>query len=299
MRRRDFALRNFTDKALKCARQPRFVPFYLQTYLVEPLRGRTPDFAVVSYPKCGRTWLMVLLDQTFRAAGRPGYRRDGQWFELPGGHSLRFEHEQGNWVPAPRRVADLRFDAERYRDQKVLFLVRDPRDVLISSWYHLTFREPIYRGTRSEFIREDLVGARKVVAFMNLWVRHRDIPRAFELLRYEDLGRDPRAVLLRVLAFLGQPAPSQDLLEEVITASSFDRMKEAEKRGASGSPWLSPGRRPTDDALKVRKGKVGGYREELSEPDIRFLDRVIRDEIDAALSGYAYDSFAPTPGNGP
>ncbi|MBW1879362.1 MAG: hypothetical protein JRJ84_13445 [Deltaproteobacteria bacterium] len=83
MRRRDFALRNVADKARKCARQPRFLPFYLNTYLVQPLRHRTPDIAFVSYPKCGRTWLMYLLDQYFSAVGDPGYHRAASWFTLP------------------------------------------------------------------------------------------------------------------------------------------------------------------------------------------------------------------------
>jgi len=165
--------------------------------------------------------------------------------------------------------------------------------VLISSWYHLTFREPIYRGSRSAFIREDLVGIHKVVAFMNLWVRNRHVARDFLLLRYEDLQQDPREALLQVLAFLDQPIPSDATVDEVIEASSFRNMKQAEKQRASGSPWLNPGQRPTDDALKVRKGKVGGFRSELSEADIHYLDQVIRDEIDEALASYAYDSLTP------
>lgn len=294
MKHRDFAIRNVRDKLLKCLRQPEFVPFYLNTYLVKPLQGREPDICFVSYPKCGRTWVMYLLDRFYSEKGASSYERDSNWFMLPGGRTLKFEHEQGNWVPAPPRLEDLQFDAERYRDKKVIFLVRDPRDVLISSWYHLTYREPIYSGSKSQFIREDLVGVRKVVAFMNLWLENKHIPRDFMMLRYEELKEAPGEKLREMLEFVGEGEVSDASVERAVELSSFEKMKQAEKSRSSGSPWLNPGKRPTDKALKVRKGKVGGFRDELSEPDIRYLDEEIELALSDELAVYKYDSVAHT-----
>jgi hypothetical protein len=296
MKHSQFAFRNFKDKLVKCLRQPAFVPFYVNTYVVKPLQGRQPNICFVSYPKCGRTWIMYLFDKYYSGEGRPEYERDSNWFELPDGQMLKFEHEQGNWVPAPPPLEQLSFDAERYRDKKVIFLVRDPRDVLISSWYHLTYREPIYTGSKSQFIREDLVGVRKVVAFINMWLEHRDVPEDFMMLRYEELKEDPQAKLRQMLEFIGEDDLDDALVARAVEQSSFDKMKQAEKGRSSGSPWLNPGKRPTDKALKVRKGKVGGFRDELSEHDIRYLDDEIAAGLTDELSMYKYDSLAQSDG---
>ena len=292
MKHAQFAFRNFKDKVFKCLRQPEFVPFYINTYLIKPMQGREPDICFVSYPKCGRTWIMYLFDQFYTEQGRAGYGRDSNWFTLPNGQTLKFEHEQGNWVPAPPRLEDLSFDAERYRDKKVIFLVRDPRDVLISSWYHLTYREPIYSGSKSQFIREDLVGIRKVIAFMNLWLENKHVPQDFMMLRYEELKEGPGEKLRQMLEFMGEGDLSDDLIARAVEMSSFENMKKAENTRSSGSPWLNPGKRPTSKAMKVRKGKVGGFRDELSEYDIRYLDKAIERELSDELSMYKYDSLA-------
>ena len=281
-----FAARNVRDKLVKCARQPAFIPFYLNTYLVKPLREREPDVCFVSYPKCGRTWVMYLLDVFFQERDPSRYRRDSNWFELPHGPRLKFEHGQGNWVPAPPPLDQLAFDGARYWDKRVIFLVRDPRDVLVSSWYHLTYREPIYRGSISEFVREDLVGVRKIVQFMNMWLEHRDVPRDFMCLSYEQLKSDPHEALRRMLEFVDVEDASPDQIERAVELSSFENMKRAERDRAASSPWLSPGRRPVDRAMKVRKGEVGGYRDEMTSEDISYVDAILDAQLHELLADY-------------
>jgi hypothetical protein len=281
-----FAARNVKDKLVKCVRQPAFLPFYLNTYLVKPFKEKEPDISFMSYPKCGRTWVMFLLDVYFRENGGSKYRRDSNWFELPTGETLKFEHGQGNWVPAPPRLEDMSFRNDRYENKKVLFLVRDPRDVLVSSWYHLTYREPIYRHSISDFVREDLVGARKVVEFMNMWVQHRSVPKAFVLLTYEDLKSDPDAALRTILEFIGVYDYTDEQIARAVEASSFQNMKKAEQSRDSDSPWMNPGRRPVDKAMKVRKGKIGGFRDEMTLADIEYVDRIVEKHLTDELAQY-------------
>jgi hypothetical protein len=285
-----FAARNVKDKLVKCVRQPSFLPFYLNTYLVKPFKEREPDICFVSYPKCGRTWVMYLLDVYFRETGDSRYKRDSNWFELPTGDTLKFEHGQGNWVPAPPPLDEMEFNGARYWNKNVIFLVRDPRDVLVSSWYHLTYREPIYDKSISEFVREDLVGARKVVEFMNMWIENRDVPRSFMMLRYEGLKSDPHTALRKILEFVDVYDYTDEQIDNAVELSSFENMKKAEQNRESSSPWLNPGRRPVDKAMKVRKGKVGGYRDEMTDEDIEYVNRIIDTYLTDELAEYKYKS---------
>ena len=62
----------------------------------------------------------------------------------------------------------------------------------------------------------------------------------------------------------------EDALDRAVEAASFENMKALEQSQAFPSPWL----RPRNNAPKVRKGKVGGYLEELPPGDIAYLNEV-------------------------
>ena len=201
---------------------------------------------------------------------------------MPNETIVRFEHDQGNWVPAPIRNEKLSFDASKYAEKKVVFLVRDPRDVLVSSWYHLKYRERIYRKDLSSFVREDLVGISKVIAFMNMWMANSNVPSDFLLLTYEQMQSHPIASFQRLLGFVGDSV-EVEALEKAVEASSFGQMKRMESEGRLDEPWLRPGAGRSDDYMKIRKGSVGGFRQELSHEDLEFLDRIMRHDLSPEL----------------
>lgn len=285
MNRTVFALRNVLDKAGKIVGDPRLLPFYVDTYLLARLERVQPDSFIVSYPKCGRTWLRSLLHHALVLAGHaPETRRDRSLVVVPGVLSARFDHDQGSWVPAPPALEGLRFDRRKFSGRRLLLLVRDPRDVLVSSWYHLRYRERIFTGSLSDFVRDDLVGIAKVVAFMNLFVEHRDVPLAFEVLRYEDLHAAPVEAARAVLAFLGLTV-DETLVRRAVEASSFQRMQRRELSGELDEPWMKPGSADLERSLKVRRGAVGGFRDELEPGDVDLVEGVMRERLDPVL-GY-------------
>ncbi len=95
--------------------------------------------------------------------------------KLQNKNTVVFEHDQSSWVPAPMGKNKLSINKKKYKNKRIIFLTRDPRDILVSSWHHLKYRENIYREGLTEFIREELVGIDKVIAFMNLWVNNKNI----------------------------------------------------------------------------------------------------------------------------
>lgn len=103
---------------------------YWHTYILCHVNHVIPDAYIVSYPKCGRTWLRVLFQNYFEEIGinlLPS--KDRFLFEISDGRSIKFDHDQGNWVPAPLRIDQLSFDEEKYKNKLVVYLTRDPRDI--------------------------------------------------------------------------------------------------------------------------------------------------------------------------
>ena len=124
---------------------------------------RTIDAFLISYPKCGRTWLRLLLGKYVIGEGGEGDPLEvlSLTQASPEFISLEITHDDyPHWKPVEKLFADKR----AYVDKKVIFLVRDPRDVLVSGYFQHIKREDVnlindnFDGDLSAFIRHDLGG---------------------------------------------------------------------------------------------------------------------------------------------
>jgi len=278
-----FGAKNFLDKLVKIIKDPVLFGYYVNSYVVSRFKKVEPDVYIVSYPKCGKTWIRVtLLKYLELSGGVEDSEIDGFQIRLPGDKTLKFEHDVGTWVPSPKSIDRLKINEAKYRGKKVCFVARDPRDVMVSSFYHLKFREKIYTKELTEFIRDKFVGIKKVVAFMNLWVGYRDTPDKFYFTTYEELRGNPEKGFYRLLDFIGIDV-DPEVLKSTLKETSFEKMKKMESDKDLQEPWMKPGDKKSDKSMKIRKGKVGGYKDELSTEDISFLDDVIEKSLSRKL----------------
>lgn len=99
---------------------------------------KAPRVSLVSFPKSGRTWLRVLIGKALcEQAGLD----DQQIFdkdklaEATGLPKINYTHEDsGN--SGRQHYQELETDKSKYKQRKVIMLMRDPRDVLVS-YYRL------------------------------------------------------------------------------------------------------------------------------------------------------------------
>ena len=240
---------------------------------------RAADAFVVSVPKSGRTWVRVFLLAYFAERERldPGYVAPrcvfthDRWEHATKGRA--FDRLRGKWL-IPRAEAAAR---------PVLLVVRDPRDVVVSLFFHLQKRAQSYGGDLPGLLRHPVFGVRQMVAVMNGWLAEWGDAGHLHLLRYEDAKADPRAAFTAALRFL-QPSvePDTRALDRAVEISSFENMRRLEKGDAQapGSTVVATlqeeALRPADagdaDSYKVRRGKVGGYVDYLAPQDVAFLD---------------------------
>lgn len=255
-------------------------------------RLRRADAVVVSYGKSGRTWLRVMLSRLYQ-----------QVHGLPEDTLIGFD----NFHNMDRRIPRVFFTHDNYigdytghvdskadfYDKKVLLLVRDPRDVAVSQffqWQHRMRPEkkalnqyPAHGDECSvyEFVRHEGAGLPKVMDFMNLWAREMDKVREFALVRYEDMRADPQQTLTRVAQFLEIPATPEQI-RDAVDYASYENMKKME---SSQSFRLSGGRmvprdRNNPDSYKVRRAKVGGYRDYFEDDQVREIDVLMESTLD-------------------
>lgn len=211
---------------------------------------------LISYPKSGRTWLRYI------------------FLQLKVLDSIRFHHDYCEFNDGS--CPPLNFDVQRRIDEyaavdKLVYLKRDPRDVMVSLYHQITGRYGDifdFKGTISEFIRHDYFGAHNLLAFRQMWAeisRHRQVHRV----TYEECHADLTAVVRRLLAYF-ELSVDESLLRVAIANADFQSMKAVEMSEQFPRHWL----RPQNGSPKVRRGKAGGYMDVLSDSDVEFLNQV-------------------------
>jgi hypothetical protein len=210
----------------------------------------------VSYPKSGRTWIRYALSN-LGVEGGVQFHHDG------------FEFNDGAMPP---HDFDLRTRLERYADvDRLVYLERDPRDVMVSLYFQVTgrFKDFFnYEGDLSQFIRDDYFGAENLERFRQLWAEI-VANRKFLAISYEECHQNMAESLRRMLAYYEFPVDEQRLANAV-EDSDFAHMQRIEALGTFPHPWL----RPRQGSLKVRQGRMGGFRDILAAEDIRYLNDV-------------------------
>ena len=242
---------------------------------------------LISYPKCGRTWLRMLLSRALENHyGAPDIDYVGGDFvggNVPGAPRIRVSHDDD---PHWKTPGGLDRRKRRYRGKKVVLLVRDPRDVVVSMYFERSRRERAYHGTLSQFLHEKRGSLDTILAYYNVWEGARGIPSDLLVVRYEDLRRNTDRELRRLLAFLGVEGVSDATVQEAVGFASFENMRKMESSGAIESGRLRP-RDPKDpESFKTRRGKVGGFVDYLTPDEIEQVELRIRSGLDASF-GYS------------
>lgn len=227
----------------------------------------TADAFLVSYPKSGRTWLRYLLSCYFAESAELGFQPDLTTmfqvlpnFDLDPVRGIRaFAGEaRRNHMPLVF-VSHLKYNSELFRDRPVVLLVRDPRDVMVSAYFHATRHKKVFSGGIGMFLDDPTFGLPALTRFLNSWAEGL-AGRRHILISYEDMLREPASTVPAILDFLGADF-HQDVMHKAIASAQFDRMRAKER--AQGIPGHNYDRSDIL-SLRMRSGKAGGFHEWLS-----------------------------------
>lgn len=109
---------------------------------------------------------------------------------------------------------------------------------------------------------------------LNRWHDGRHLAANFGVTSYEAMHRSAADVLRQTICFLGLK-PHEDYLRTAVEFAAFDKMKEYERVNLFNDEKMSL-RGHVSLGAKVREGRVGGYRDYLSEADIDYIDQRLR-----------------------
>ncbi len=253
---------------------------------------RKIDVIINSFPKSGRTWLRVMLIRYLQLH----YNLEINPKILNPLVLVNLNHElpkiifiHGNEVPFLLEPEKITSSTIGYQKKKFIFLVRDPKDVIISSYFERTKRGDNlsnYKGTISEFLRLKKGSLETILKFLRIWYENKSKFDNFLLIKYEDLRTNPEKEMFRILDFMGIPNIDKNKIFDCVEFGSFNKMKKMEKNGVFDDPILKPTKVVEDNSFKTRRGKVGGYVDYLNKSDIEFLNERIKAKLPPEL-GYS------------
>jgi hypothetical protein len=251
------------------------------------------DYVVLSRAKSGRTWLRVLLSRLYQ-----------QRYDLPESELLEYDNYRRRVAAAPivamthghglPVLLEDPMQRDRLARKPLVLLLRDPRDVAVSEYFQSTKRAAKYKRSLYEtegydsifeFVMNSPAGLVAICDQLNDWHKaFADWPRAHRL-HYEALRADPHGELGRLCAFLGEDF-SAGAIEDAVAFASFESLKRKEREDFFQNQRLRAKDVDDPDSYKVRRGKVGGYRDYFTPEQIAVIDAELARRLDPGL-GYA------------
>ena len=218
------------------------------------------DTFVVSYPRSGNTWTRFLIAHLVYPQENVSFLNIEKLIPDTSSQSSRALLR----TPRPRIIKTHCYFDHRYR--KTIYIVRDPRDVVLSNYDFQRKYRQIEDGYPLNRYVDDFVCGRLVSADWGTWrenvaswVYTRGQEKYFLLVRYEDLLDDTVSELGRIAQFLGADA-SDSNLRRAVELSSADRMRKLEKQEEDN--WIATKNRRKDIPF-VGKAKSGGWKTNL------------------------------------
>ncbi|XP_067140803.1 sulfotransferase 1C3-like [Centruroides vittatus] len=247
-------------------------------------KAKPGNLFLVSYPKCGTTWMHHIVALILRK-GQPSedpldFLLGYPFIEVMGREYLEMTKPQVMKTHLP-------FSAIPFSpDSKYIYITRNPRDCCVSFYHYIKYHPfPTVELSFQEFLEAFLQGNLPYGDYFDHllgWYEHKN-DNNVHFVTYEDLKKDIKGEILKIAKFVGEEYEKSILndptiLENVIRYSSFDYMKESSDKNVDvffgkDKTWLEnkdlpPGMmkalqslnktgKDTESGTLVRKGIVG------------------------------------------
>lgn len=230
------------------------------------MKSVATDIFVLSFPKCGNTWLCRLLgdylnspvgaafkQSTGKAIATEGQDRTGSYF-VGQGHQMSINEPDNEMVIEHEFVNLAKCDA------KIVLISRDPRDVCVSALHHWEMAN-IHEAIRA--VGRGLWPLPFQGGFKGFYYSWLKCKQNVLMIQYEVLLEDTECELEWILEYL-KVIPDTERIKEVVQRQSFEsRRKWTEQHGDE----LNYGR---DFQLNfLRKGKIGDWKNYFDEEAIK------------------------------
>ena len=195
---------------------------------------RKTDIFIVTYPKSGSYWMQCLLGNALIVKqGEDRINAQSAHHYIPNLNDIGADEPMALWRYAKRSsprvfVTHSPFDPRMLKGQ-VVYVLRDVRDVLVSYYYHERKMRRDFDASMSQYIRQNEYYPCAWDEHVRAWLLDRPETDRIHLVRYEQLRANTHGVFSDLLERLSVSFDDRDV-ERAVQQSSFDRLKQAERK---------------------------------------------------------------------
>ena len=265
---------------------------------LELAKAHKASFLIIGHPKSGNTWLKVMISRLYQLR-----------YDLPESKLINTDEFARKIPEIPRLAATngcYSYESEvgkllnagvadnALRHKPVLFLARNPIDIAVS-WYHQftkrqsrakqelinhSIEHPVDRRTVEmwEFVRHSDIGLPFLIDYQNTWARNIAALEHGLLVKYEELRAEPVSTLQKIIQHMGEDF-SEEEIRQAVAWGSFDNLQKLETSGTFKQGGMKLVNANDPSSFKVRRGKVGGYREDFAPQQVAELEALVRASI--------------------
>lgn len=224
------------------------------------------DLFVVSYPKSGNTWLRLIVGKILfknlnynnldKFIPEPYFYRESAYIQTKDNFRIFKSHDY--------------FD---HRFKKVIYVIRDPREVLVSSYFfQIKIGSIIKNYSKRLFVREFLRG--KFNANFGNWEQNvgswfGSKKSQIIFVKYEDLISNTKSEIIKIAKFLGKNL-SKKKLNSIVKKTSFNNLKKNEKEVLLN--WRSI-KKNNSDIFFFRSGKTNSWKNFLTKKENHMIKK--------------------------
>ncbi|XP_054638631.1 amine sulfotransferase-like [Dunckerocampus dactyliophorus] len=262
---------------------------------ISKLEMRDSDVFVVTYPKSGTIWMQQILllleakgDVAAVSAANKSCNGDVvSWIEVIG------SREAFMTAPSPRlRVSHLPYHlmpvALTQKKGKVIYVARNPKDVLVSYYYFHQLANMLetprsFEDFFEKFLRGDVFGS-SWFQHLKTWYSHKDDVNML-FITYEEMIQDLNAAVRSISTFLGKEL-TEEQLASVVKYSTFGNMRKIPQANYE---------QVSDDMFNhpvgkfMRKGTIGDWKNHFTVAQNDIFERVFQSEMKDFPVSFTWD----------
>jgi len=211
------------------------------------------NIEIISHPKCGRSWIWLMLLSYVNEV-----------FNSP--PSVTRAHKGSSGQNRKKQYNNLIYTPHKYKiNSPAIFLVRDPRDIMVSFYFWIHNRKKAYTKDLSSFIRS-IYGIKYVSEFYKDWdTIIKNNPNKLHLVRYEDLYKNTPKEIEKILRFYSFPIKDR-YIKKIVQQHNFNSLVNRELKNQGNLP---------KEQRKFREGKIGQYKQHFNRNDISFMEKIM------------------------
>lgn len=237
----------------------------LNNHWLTPKNHTSADVFLVSYPRSGNTWSRFLIANTLKVHYQ--IERNVNFFTIqeiiPDIHTHRnIPLESPFYIYGLPRIIKSHSSYNPFYN-RVIFLVRNPKDVIVSYYHYLITHEVIpSHWTLTQFIQHKQYGISPWLKHTKSWISNSKQGQNIQIFTYENMLNSPKENLSKIMNLLGIET-NESTLEKAISLTSKEKMKESEKSTISTLriknqkiPFVRQGESDTIKKLNVKESQL-------------------------------------------